>query len=147
MSVFSVRRCVVFSSLLAGALPLLQSGAWAQTPAPAGDLWETTSQISMEGMPMQMPQQTVKNCTPHDWTKPPNHSNRSGECVTSDFKKDGNKTTWTTVCKGHHAMTGKGEIIRNGNDDYTGTIHFTSAQGNMLVKMTGHRIGTCDNPE
>jgi len=110
MSVFLVRRHVAFTSLLAGTLVLLQSSAWAETTAPKGDLWETTSQISMEGMAMQMPAQTFKHCTPHEWTKPPSSSTHNGECVTSDFKQEGNKTTWTTVCKGHHAMTGKGEI-------------------------------------
>ena len=38
---------------------------------PTGILWDVTSQPVMEGMPMQMPAQTMKICAAKEWTRPP----------------------------------------------------------------------------
>jgi hypothetical protein len=43
-------------------------------------------------------------------------------------------------------MTGQGEITYEGTDAYTGTIKYTSSEGNMTINLTGKKIGTCDNP-
>jgi uncharacterized protein DUF3617 len=135
----------------AAALVLLSSiPARAADAAPAaaqpGDLWEVTTQMSMEGMPMAMPVQKQKVCAPKEWTEPPGGADEARKCQNSDFKKDGPKATWKVTCAGPPPMSGEGEIIRDGADAYTGTIKFTSADGNITIKLGGHKLGGCDKP-
>jgi hypothetical protein len=44
-------------------------------------------------------------------------------------------------------MNGTGELVREGTDAYTGTIKFTSPQGNMTINLKGKKVGDCDNPQ
>ena len=129
----------VFVALILGAV--VQTTVQTQTPK--GDLWETTSQMSMEGMPMAMPAQTVKVCSAKDWKQPPGGQKN---CTNTNMKIVGNKVTWEVKCTGP-AMTGTGEINRDGANAYTGSIKFMSDQGNMTVRLSGRKLGDCDNPQ
>jgi hypothetical protein len=111
-----------------------------------GVLWEVTSQMSMEGMDMAMPVQNVRVCSPKVWTEPPAPENQQQKCAYSEFKLDGPKATWKIACEPPHAMTGTGEITRDGDDAYTGVMTFSSADGSMTIKLDGRRVGDCDNP-
>jgi hypothetical protein len=111
--------------------------------AATGDLWQVTSKMAMEGMPMAMPAQVAKVCAAKTWTQPP--GGLRGKCTRSDFKLEGTKATWTEKCD-NPPMTGHGEITRQGADAYTGSIEFESPQGNMTINLDGQRIGDCDNP-
>ena len=64
------------------------------------------------------------------------------KCKNTDFKKEGSKITWKTVCESPE-MTGDGEITRTG-DTYAGSIKFASPQGNMTTKLSGKRLGDCE---
>jgi hypothetical protein len=119
------------------------AGTLAGAQGVKGDLWETTSQMSMEGVPMQMPANTMKVCSAKEWKQPPSGQKN---CKSSGMKTEGNKVTWDVQCTGP-TMTGHGEIIRESADAYNGTIKFTSDQGNMTVKLTGRKVGECDNPQ
>lgn len=110
----------------------------------SGDLWETTSQMSMEGMPMAMPMQTHKVCAPKEWKEPPGGMDERQKCQNSDFKRTGPKATWKVHCVGPPEMTGVGEITRNGANAYTGAIKFTSSEGGMTMKLNGKRLGACN---
>jgi hypothetical protein len=112
-----------------------------------GDLWSVTTQMSMEGMPMALPPNTQKVCASKDWTEPPGGADAQRKCTNSDFKLEGTKATWKTTCAGPPAMSGEGEIVRDGADAYSGTIKFTSPEGNMTVKLSGKRLGGCDAPK
>lgn len=112
---------------------------------PKGDLWEVTSQMSMDGMDLPMPAQKLKVCSPKEWTRPPAPANEDQKCVNSEFVIDGPKSTWKTTCE-NPPMTGTGEITRDGDAAYSGAIKFTSNQGNLTIKLDGHRVGDCDNP-
>jgi hypothetical protein len=116
----------------------------AQAGDPPGVLWETTSQMSMPGMPFTPPPQTMKVCSPKVWTKPPPGGDAT--CVNSDFVRTGNKVTWTTQCSGQMAMTGTGEITFDGEDSYTGAINATAEGMNMKINLSGKKLGTCDKP-
>ena len=129
---------VILAALLA-ALP-------ATGQESKGDLWETTSQMSMEGVPFKMPANTMKVCSAKEWKEPPGGSDRSRNCKASNMRIDGNKVTWDVACTGP-AMTGTGEILREGTDGFTGTIKFKSAEGSMTVNLKGRRLGGCDNPQ
>lgn len=119
----------------------------AAKPKPKGEIWETTSQISMEGMPMQMPVSKLKLCLKKDQqSAPPSGPPGGGACTNQNMKRDGNKVTWEVKCTGPD-MTGAGEMIYKDRNSYTGAIRFTSADGNMTIKLGGLKLeGECDNP-
>ena len=123
--------------------------AAAQAQAGKGDLWESTSQSSMNvgGMTMPMPPQTQKVCAAKTWSRPPVASNPDQNCTTSDFTVSGPTVTWTSVCTGQMTMTGKGEITRQGADAYSGTVRYTFAEGAMTVAINGKKVGECNNPQ
>ncbi len=123
---------------------LAASGA-AAAPAvkESGDLWEVTSKMSMEGMPMEMPATTQKVCAPKTWTEPPGSDAGKG-CEVLDFKNTATATSWKVRCAGPPAMTGEGEITRQSPDAYTGTIKVQSEHGVMTMKLDGRRLGDCD---
>jgi hypothetical protein len=139
MSISPIRVLVAAVLLVAPLAP--RSTVGAQTPK--GDLWEVTSQMSMEGMPMKMPARTHKVCRPTEWTEPPNDQKN---CKSSNMKTEGSKVTWDMECT-DPAMKGTGEILREGTDAYTGAIKFTSDRGNATVNLKGKKIGPCDKPE
>ncbi len=127
----------------------LLEGATADTGAPAapGDLWEVTSQMTMEGMPIAIPTSKVKVCAPKDWTEPPGSADERRTCTNSDFKLvDGVKATWRVTCAGPPAMSGDGELTRDGADSWSGAIKFTSSEGAMNVKLSGRRLADCEKP-
>jgi Protein of unknown function (DUF3617) len=137
-------------SLLAAVLAVLASPwvfrAGAADPPAKGVLWETTSQPSMEGMPMQLPANTVKVCVAKESTEPPGASTSQGNCKNTHFVRSGDKVTWDVQCSGP-TMTGTGEIVYAGKDSYSGAIRLKSEQGNMTVKLSGRKLGgECDNP-
>ncbi|HSC63839.1 MAG TPA: DUF3617 family protein [Caldimonas sp.] len=117
----------------------------ARAADPPGVLWETTSQMSMPGMPMQVAPQTQRICSAKTWTKPPPGGDKS--CVASDYKMVGSKMTWKMKCSGQMPMEGTGEINFQGADAYTGAIQAASQGMNMTIKLAGKKVGTCDNPQ
>ena len=135
------RGCLAAAASL--VFSLMSSSARA-ADAP-GVLWESTSQMAMAGMPSQMPAQTTKVCTAKKWAKPPPGGDKS--CVASDYKMVGNKATWTMQCSGQMPMQGTGEINFEGSDAYTGAIKATAQGMNMTIKLSGKKVGTCDNPQ
>jgi Protein of unknown function (DUF3617) len=130
--------------LLAASSVFLLTLTFARADDPPGVLWETTSQMVMEGMPMAMPPQTVKVCTAKEWRKPPPGGDPT--CVHSNFQRDGNKATWSMQCSGEMPMQGTGEITFDGSDSYTGVIKATAQGMAMTIKLSGKKLGTCDKP-
>lgn len=127
---------------LAPLAALLALGA-----AVPGDRWEVTSQMSIEGMPMSLPANKVKVCSPKEWTEPPGAADERRKCVNSDFKKDGSTVTWKMVCAGPPAMTGEGEITWDGGESWAGTVRFAGKDGNMTLKLGGKKLGDCETPQ
>jgi hypothetical protein len=129
----------------AAALALVPVHLPALAAERPGVLWETTSQMAMPGMPMQMAPQTQKVCSPKTWTKPPPGGDKS--CVVSDYKMVGSKATWKMQCSGQMPMQGTGELNFEGSDAYTGAIQATGQGMNLTIKLAGKKVGTCDNPQ
>lgn len=112
---------------------------------PPGVLWQATSQMVMEGLPFSPPPQTFKVCSHKTWQKPPPGGDPT--CVTTNYQVVGNKATWNMQCSGDMPMTGTGEIVFEGPDAYTGAIKATAEGMTMTIRLTGKKIGTCDNPQ
>ncbi len=125
--------------------------AFAQGPRRDG-LWEVTTEMQMEGMPMTIPPMTAQQCiTPAEANDPskstPQGRGRGGrgaqDCKVSDYKTEGNKVTWTMKCEGPQPMTGTGELVYSG-DTYTGTMKLDmSGRGAMTMKYSAKRLGDC----
>jgi|SRR5688572_12202071 len=138
----------LFAAVFVLSMSLLASRATAADAASEdmGELWETTSQMSMEGMPVQMPARTQKVCAAKDRTEPPGATEGQPGCTNSNMKTVGSKVTWDVRCSGPD-MTGVGEIVYSGTDAYSGSIRFTAEQGPMTVKLSGRKVGGCDDPK
>ena len=131
--------------LALGAAVIPASAAEGQVP---GDLWEVTSQMSMEGMPVALPANKVKVCAPKEWTEPPGAADERRKCTSSDFAMDASgKATWKVTCAGPPAMTGEGELTREGADAWSGSIKFAASEGVMTVRLGGKRLSDCEKPQ
>lgn len=125
-------------------LACLAAPSSAEAPA-TGESWEVTSQMVMEGMPMQMPKQTQRQCSPRDWSEPPGAA-RDENCRITDLKTVGNTTTWNMACTGRDAMSGRGEITRTPTS-YAGTITMSSEEGGMKILLSGKLLCECTLPK
>lgn len=134
--------CSVILAALAGFAVCAAGPTFA---AATGDLWEVTSQMTMEGMPagMGMPSQTRQVCTAKEWTKPP-VSQDDRKCEFTDFQRTATKATWKMKCEG---MSGEGEIARTSPDAYKGWMKMMAPQGTMTINLSGRRLGDCDAGE
>jgi uncharacterized protein DUF3617 len=121
--------CLLFGSL---------AGAVAQA---TGDLWQVTPQMTMQGLALPLSPQQV--CSAKQWTRAP-AAGPDPTCVNNGFAMSGNTASWMVTCKSPPS-TGVGQITRSG-DSYTGSIKFTTADGEMTINLTGNRIGDCNNP-
>jgi hypothetical protein len=115
----------------------------AEDPPP-GILWDTSSQMVMEGMPFSMPPTKLKICMARVMTRPPPGGDQS--CVNTNFVRTANKATWDMVCTGERPMTGTGEMTFDAQGNYTGAIHATSEGMTITINLAGTKVGTCDRP-
>jgi Protein of unknown function (DUF3617) len=138
----------IIGSRIAAVALACAAFAAARADAPAvGELWETTAQASIPGMPVNMPAYKAKTCKKPGWTAPPQTSQDPKQnCKTTDFVQTPTKITWKMVCDSP-PMNGEGEINFNGTDAYEGEFTMQSAQFNMHMALSGQKLGACDNPE
>jgi Protein of unknown function (DUF3617) len=130
---------------LAAAAIAFLTLAPARADDPPGILWQTTSQMVMEGMPFSPPPNTVQFCAKKDSSQPP-PSPPGQSCTVSNTQRSGNKVTWDTQCTGEMDMSGHGEITYDSADSYAGAINFDAEGTAMTIKLSGKKIGTCDKP-
>ncbi|HKX58509.1 MAG TPA: DUF3617 family protein [Steroidobacteraceae bacterium] len=136
-----IRAC---SGRLAAAVSMAILTTAAAADERPGNLWDTTSQMSMPGLPA-MPPQKMQLCTAKEWTQPPPPP-PGQSCTVSNFERDGSKVSWDTQCTGEMEMSGHGEITFTTDEAYTGTIVFTAEGMTMTVNLTGQKVDECDNP-
>ncbi|MGH8135036.1 MAG: DUF3617 domain-containing protein [Steroidobacteraceae bacterium] len=130
--------------LAAAASLVLLSLAPAGAEDPPGILWDTSSQMVMEGMPFTMPPNKLKLCLARVWTQPPPGGDQS--CVNTNFQRSPTKATWDMTCTGERPMTGKGEMTFDAEGNYAGSINATSEGMTITIRLSGTKVGTCDNP-
>lgn len=138
MNIASTVRLAAASALVLLAL------APAHADAP-GVLWESTSQMVMEGLPFSPRPSTLKYCAAADSSSPP-PSPPGQTCTVSNMQREGSKVSWDTQCTGEMDMTGHGEITYDGSDAYAGEINMSAEGVNMKITLSGKKLGECDNP-
>jgi hypothetical protein len=143
----NTNRIAVRRALVAACISILATTAAVADDAAQGELWETTAQASVPGMPVNMPAYKGKLCQKKEWTQPPETSNDPNQnCKSTNFNHTGSKISWTMACD-NPPMTGEGEINFSGTDAYTGMFTMHAPQFDMQINLTGKKIGSCDNPK
>lgn len=115
--------------------------------------WEYTMEMKMEGMeemPFQMPPTKMRECITKDDLVPEASTSEKDEekCKRIGYKVVGNTVKWKVVCAEEDMKSeSEGEITYSGNS-YKGTMHTKTTEKNgevrnILIKLTGRRIGEC----
>ena len=113
-------------------------------------LWEITTKMEIEGMPMKMPPRKHTQCLTNKnmlKTMVPKEQAQEEECKITDQKISGNTVTWTMKCKGEDAMEVTGKTTYHG-DTFEGTITMIpnnpeEGKMKMINHISGRRIGEC----
>jgi hypothetical protein len=113
-------------------------------------LWEITTKMEMQGMPMKMPARKHTQCLTNKnmlKTMVPKEQAQEEECKITDQKIIGNTLTWIMKCSGKDAMEVTGKTTYHG-DTFEGTITMISndpeeGKMKMINHITGRRIGEC----
>jgi len=113
-------------------------------------LWEITTKMEMQGMPMKMPARKHTQClTKKNMLKTmvPKEQDKKEECKITDQKISGNTVTWIMKCSGKDAMEMTGKTTYHG-DTFEGTITMISndpeeGKMKMINHISGRRIGEC----
>jgi len=113
-------------------------------------LWEITTEMEMQGMPMKMPARKHTQCLTKEnmlKTMVPKEQTQEEECKITDTKIRGNTVTWVMKCSGEDAMEVTGKITYHG-DTFEGTITMISNDPEedkmkMINHISGRRIGEC----
>jgi hypothetical protein len=120
------------------------------TSAPAqqtGELWEMTSQMSMQGMPAGMiPAQTQQVCQGQNFDRTPGEQDRS-KCTISNMRQSPTRIQYDVRCEGNPPTTGSADYQFEANRTrMKGTMRMQTRDGEMVMQMTGRKVGAC-NPE
>jgi hypothetical protein len=119
---------------------LLCAPALANEP---GELWEVTTEMQAAGM--SMPGNTQQVCTPKSATDGPQGIPDADKCDMYDVQRSGSTMRWKMRCEGKPPTTGSGEMTYSGKDSYRGEMRMQVDGDEMLMKMSGRRLGkACD---
>lgn len=130
--IFSAVLLCTFSISFAGSEPNMKDG-----------LWEITTKVEIPGMPMEMPAMTHTQCITKE-NAVPDSSQPDQECKIIESHVNGDTVTWQMKCEtpdGNAEATG--EIVYSG-DTFKGVIKMNMQDMEMLQKLTGKRIGDCN---
>ena len=130
--VFSAILLCTFSISFAGSEPNMKDG-----------LWEISTKVEIPGMPMEVPAMTHTQCITKE-NAVPDSSQPDQECKIIENHVDGDIVTWQMQCdtpEGKAEATG--EITYTGNT-FKGVIKMKMQGMEMLQKLTGKRIGDCN---
>ena len=115
-------------------------------------LWEQTVKMDMPGMPQGMQEHKSQRCVPPKgledarkvWAV--SDPRTASQCEVSNFRMQGNTSTWDMACKGQQQMKGSGSMTYQG-DRYSGVNRMTMNQGGQTMTMTmnysGRYLGDC----
>jgi len=112
--------------------------------------WESVTEITMEGMPFQIPSTKVTQCLTKENAIP--GSDKEKNCKVLSQSTTGNKVTWKVRCVDKETtMEGEGEVTYSGST-YKGTMAMKMIEKggtpqNMKMNLSGRRIGECTDKD
>lgn len=131
--------------LCAGLVPAAHAGPSNMQPG----LWEITTETQMPGMPMALPPQVIQHCyTAEELAQARNAvpSSGDGNCRISDYRLEGNTTTWRVACTGEAPMEGTGTMTTKATS-YEGSMDSVMSHPggtmHMTIKWRARRLGEC----
>ena len=128
--------------LIACAALALPFSVAAQT---TGEMWEISSQMNIPGMPAGMGAQTQRVCQGDDPERSAAQSKDRQSCKLKDRKQTATRLTVTMVCS-EGTMT-IDQQYNAAHTEFKGTMKMVSKQGDMVMNMTGRKVGTCNVQE
>ncbi len=134
-------------SILAIVFSLYVPFIYAQTPDIKEGLWEITSQGSIIGMQMEVPEMKIEKCFTKESMSPENILQQNN-CQMKNLNIQANKASWSMSCQ-QQGMTMEGSgNIQYQKTSFSGTFDLTmsgASAGAMSMKTTlaGRYIGNC----
>ena len=134
--IFTLLLSLTLSTAYAGGVPDIQEG-----------LWEVSSEVSITGMPMQIPAVTTEQCYTQQSMNPENIMQQN-HCKMNNMDIQNNQMNWSMTCQQEGmTMQGTGNIQYH-KTSFSGTFNMImsgSPQGEMSMqtKLTGRYIGKC----
>ncbi|HTQ74785.1 MAG TPA: DUF3617 family protein [Burkholderiales bacterium] len=107
------------------------------------DLWEVTTQMNVPGMPPGMGGNTSQQCYEKDMRKNVTKGKNAQGCTVTDYKESGNKITITMSCKNNRSAVME-YVFNPGRTEYKGTMRMKDGGRDMVMNMSGRKIGACD---
>lgn len=137
---------------IAGLMAVLVCFVWlsyalAQSPNMKEGLWEITVKMEIEGMPMEMPAQTIRQCIKKEDPVPKlEESDKEAvkDCKFTAKQIKGDTVSWKAECRDKEGVfTMKGKITYHGNS-FDGTEEYRE-NGALIMKgkLSGKWIGQC----
>ena len=118
---------------------------FAALAADDGELWEVTTQMNIPGMPAGMagmggaPQRVCNGKDPkEDAMRRPDMQ----KCKVVDMKQTATRMTLTMSCPEGQAVID--QTYNAARTEYKGTMTMKTRDGDMVMNMSGRKVGTCD---
>jgi len=125
--------------MLAVTALFAMSAAVPQAPRQDGQ-WEIKAQMET-AEPLTTTQCVSKEDAKNPQNFLPTGGNANG-CKVSDYKVEGNTTTFSLTCDGPPQFSGVGEIVY-GQDRYTGSMKMDVGGQTLTVTYSAKRTGDC----
>ncbi len=118
--------------------------AWPGAASGAGndELWEVTSEMNVPGMPPGMGGTTTQVCRDKDPRRDATRGPGREDCKVTGVKQSATRVTMTLSCP--QGKTTIDLVYNSSHTRYHGTIRSTGPQGEMTMKTSGRKIGSCD---
>jgi hypothetical protein len=113
--------------------------------------WDVMVEMSMPGMPGNMPPLKTEQCVTPDQAENPESllppqgpagGKSDSDCKITDQDISGSKVTFSMSCTTPQEMTGTGEFLY-GDDTFEGVMTMTMQGQTMSMKYKGTRLGDC----
>jgi len=110
-----------------------------------GELWEVTTQMNIPGMPAGMAGMgggAQRVCTGKDPKEDATRRPDMQKCKVVDSKQTATRFTVTMSCPDGQAVID--QTYNAARTEYKGTMTMKSKDGDMVMNMSGRKVGTCD---
>ncbi len=112
-------------------------------------LWEITTRMQMQGMPMQMPVYTFRRCITREDMVPRQEDRPGQECKVLKTDVKGDTVTWVMECRDNNGTTrAEGRATYRG-ESFDGEVRVTMESAGMkgmemIQQISGRWMGSCE---